>query len=213
MRINIVVDSQESWFNEWTEPLMAKIRLLGHECFFFRDPARIPVNSDVTFFLSCERYVSPETRAKSTHSIVIHASDLPKGRGMSPATWQILEGKRKIPVTLFEMAEAFDAGDYYLKDSFILNGTELIDEWREESVRCIERMALTFIKNVGRLKPKKQRGKGTIYPRRRPEDSELDTGKTLREQFNLLRVADNERYPVFFRHKNQTYILKIFKRP
>ena len=62
---------------------------------------------------------------------MVHESDLPEGRGMSPFTWQILEGKSVIPVTLLEATKELDAGKVYGKINVKLNGSELIDEWRE----------------------------------------------------------------------------------
>jgi methionyl-tRNA formyltransferase len=56
-----------------------------------------------------------------------------------------------------------------------------------------------------------QAGLPTYYKRRTPEDSELDPDKPLRDQFNLLRVADNDQYPAFFRHLGHKYVLKIEK--
>ena len=41
--------------------------------------------------------------------------------------------------------------------------------------------------------------------------SSIDIDKTFREQFNLLRVVDNKRYPAFFYFKNQKYVIKIEK--
>ena len=31
----------------------------------------------------------------------------------------------------------------------------------------------------------------------------------IKDQFNLLRIVDNSRYPAFFIHKNKKYVLKI----
>jgi methionyl-tRNA formyltransferase len=56
-----------------------------------------------------------------------------------------------------------------------------------------------------------QTGEPSYYPRRRPDDSRLDPNKTLAEQFNLLRVVDNERYPAFFEHHGQRYLVKVEK--
>ena len=39
---------------------------------------------------------------------------------------------------------------------------------------------------------------------------ELNVSKTIKEQFNLLRVCDNERYPAFFYLNNKKYIIKIY---
>ena len=74
-------------------------------------------------------------------------------------------------------------------------------------------MIIKFLINIKNLKPIKQRGSSTVYRRRTPNDSELNINKTLKLQFNLLRVVDNERYPAFFKHKNNKYILKVYKVP
>ena len=42
----------------------------------------------------------------SKHSLVVHSSNLPQGKGWSPMTWQIIEGKNKITNTLFEAVSA-----------------------------------------------------------------------------------------------------------
>lgn len=211
MKINIVIDNKNSWFFEVVQNLRKEIKKIGYSSKIYSKQSDIPENSSITFFLSCEKYVTQETRNKSKYNIVVHASDLPKGKGMSPTTWQILEGKNKIPVTLFEIADGIDGGDYYLKDSFELDGSELIDEWQEKLFLCIEKMIIKFIKNINDLKPIKQKGDSTVYKRRSPGDSELDINKSLKLQINLLRVVDNKKYPAFFIYKNKKYILKIIR--
>lgn len=211
MKVNIVMDNPNNWYYSRVVALRGTIRQLGHACMVCRSQADVPAGSDVTFYLGCEDYITKKSRAQSRYSIVVHASDLPKGKGMSPTTWQILEGKKEIPVTLFEVADGFDAGDYYLKDSFKLDGTELIDEWQEKLGACIDGMVLKFLKQIKKLKPIPQKGRSTVYKRRGPADSELDINKPIRSQFNLLRVVDNERYPAFFCHKNCKYVVKIYK--
>jgi hypothetical protein len=39
----------------------------------------------------------------------------------------------------------------------------------------------------------------------------LNLDLTLREQFNLLRVVDNERYPAYFELNGIKYVIKINK--
>lgn len=56
---------------------------------------------------------------------------------------------------------------------------------------------------------KEQEGEESFYPRRRPEDSRIDIGKSIKDQFDLLRVVDNERYPAFFEYNGCRYVLKI----
>ena len=214
MLIALVMDNKHNWFYPRLTELAAKIRAQGHECVIvLSDPPGVAAGTDIAFYLGHEGYIGKTSRAKSKHNIVVHASDLPKGKGMSPATWQIIEGKNIIPVTLFEVAPGFDTGDYYLKDRVKLDGTELLEEWQSKLGECIERMMLRFIADSGRLRARKQRGRSTVYRRRTPADSELDVNRTLKSQFNLLRVADNERYPAYFRHKGRTYLLKVYGQP
>lgn len=211
MNINIIVDNKNSWFYEKIGRLTKEIKKLGHNSRVLSDAGDIKDKSFISFFLSCEKYITSEIRQRSKYNIVVHASDLPKGKGMSPTSWQILEGKNKIAVTLFEVADKIDAGDYYIKDFFLLDGTELLAEWREKLYQCMENMILNFVKSPDKFKSNKQNGESSYYPRRKPDASELKLGKSLKNQINLLRVVDNERYPAFFKYKNNKYILKIYK--
>jgi hypothetical protein len=59
------------------------------------------------------------------------------------------------------------------------------------------------------LRGRAQTGPESHYRWRKPEDSRLDPNKTIAEQFNLLRVVDNERYPAFFEWKGRKFKIKI----
>jgi methionyl-tRNA formyltransferase len=142
---------------------------------------------------------------------VVHESALPKGKGWSPLTWQILEGKSKVPITLFEAELSVDSGEIYFQKIINFEGHELVDELRKAQGEATIELALSFVDAYPRIVGKKQKGKATFYPRRRPADSELDPRKSIKSLFNQLRVADNERYPAFFRHKGNKYVLKIYK--
>ncbi|MDE1970807.1 MAG: methionyl-tRNA formyltransferase [Patescibacteria group bacterium] len=166
---------------------------------------------DCLFLLSCGSIVSHDILERNTHNIVIHASKLPQGRGFAPLAWQILEGKNKIWISLFEAVEKLDSGDVYFQDFISFEGHELYDEMRKLEGEKVVAMALRFV-NEYPSKGRPQHGKSTWYSKRRPCDSELNIKKTLRSQFNILRIVDNERYPAFFTYKGHTYILKISKK-
>ena len=70
---------------------------------------------------------------------------------------------------------------------------------------------MKFIKFVPNVKANSQKGQSSFYQKRTSTDSELDIHKSIKEQFNLLRVVDNEKYPAYFRYKGQKYILRIEK--
>lgn len=71
---------------------------------------------------------------------------------------------------------------------------------------------MKFIREINKLKPKVQFGEESFYKRRDTSESLLDINKTINEQFNILRVVDNNRYPAYFKKGNTEYIIKIFKK-
>ena len=63
------------------------------------------------------------------------------------------------------------------------------------------------INDFDSIKPVTQNSNNATYLQRRtPEDSELDVKKSIAEQFNLFRIADENRYPCFFYNWNRLVI-------
>ena len=150
---------------------------------------------DFLFLVSCTQYVDSAIRGRYKHVLVLHESDLPKGRGWSPVAWQILDGKDTIRVTLLEAVDNIDAGDIWAQEDVYIPNHALADEistriWAAKR-RLMEKALFTPIT------PKKQEGLATYYSRRTPLDSRLDPNKTIVEQFNLLRICE-PRFPAFF---------------
>jgi len=208
-RINIVVDN-DSWVIPFAKELVKKINTVGDKAIFVGDYAKLQA-AEVSIYLGCVTLTPPEVLAKSQKNLVAHASDLPKGRGFSPLTYMILEGKNDIPLCLLEMAAEADAGPVIYKEWIKYEGHELIDELRQKLGQAQVDICLKYLaaKEIPKATP--QEGEPSYYKRRRPEDSRLDITKPLAEQFGLLRVADNDKYPVYFEKDGKKYILKVEK--
>ncbi|MDF1827355.1 MAG: UDP-2,4-diacetamido-2,4,6-trideoxy-beta-L-altropyranose hydrolase [Legionellaceae bacterium] len=211
LNINILSD-EDSWFAGMGEKLSQSWVQDGHEVLRISRPEKL-IEGDVCFILSCSKILTEKQLALNSHNIVVHASALPEGRGWSPMTWQILEGKNKICVTLFEAMSELDAGPIYAQNWLILDGLELVDEWRKKLEAVIQRLCIDWVSGYpeSTINAVPQCGEGSYYPRRKAGDSELDLDKTLREQFNHLRVVDNNSYPAFFYLNGQKYCLYIEK--
>lgn len=210
MRITLLVDNKKSWIYGYVEKLAEDLKKAGHNVFFIDDQKEIQ-EGDCAFFLGCEKIIKKEFLQKNKHNLVVHESALPQGKGWSPLTWQILEGKNDIPITLFEANENVDSGDIYLQDIIHFEGHELNSELKDKQGQHTIDLVQKFIKQYPNMKSKKQIGEETFYAKRGTKDSELDVNKTIAEQFDLLRVVDNERYPAFFQYRGHKYILKIEK--
>jgi methionyl-tRNA formyltransferase len=202
-----ILTSPKQWFIPFAKELSSKI---NNSNLFF-DHTKIDQNYDILFILSYHKIIDSKY-LNAKHNIIIHASDLPKGKGWSPMFWQILEGKNEIVFSMFEASDGVDDGDIYMKKTLHLNGFELNEELRFKQANFINEMCLEFFKNnVQFSKTAKQTGKESFYLKRSSKDSKLDITKTIEEQFNLLRIVDNENYPAFFYKDGEKYILKIEK--
>ena len=207
MKIGILT-SPNQWFIPYAKQLSKQIKnsklLFNH--------TKIEDGFDVLFILSYHKIIPENILQKNRHNIVIHASDLPKGKGWSPMFWQILEGKNEIPFTMFEASIGIDNGDIYMKKTLHLEGFELNEELRKKQANFTIKMCLEFLNNYEKYKiPKPQIGEESFYPKRTAQDSRLDIDKTIKEQFNLLRIVNNTEYPAFFEIDGHRYILKIEK--
>lgn len=208
----LILSDADSWIKPYVKELSCKLLTEGHSASI---ADFMPENGafDFCFMLSYSRLMSKEQLSRSRHNLVVHESALPKGKGWSPLTWQILEGKSVVPITLFEAAEKVDSGKIYMQRELIFQGNELVNELRNAQGTATVEMCLEFVRKYPDIlqSAKAQSGEESFYPRRCPEDSRLDIDKTIREQFNLLRVADNEKYPVFFEYMGRKYLLKIYE--
>lgn len=202
-----ILTSPNQWFERYAEELSLDI-----DAVLFRSHDDIDECFDVLFLLSYHKLVPRGLLNNNKYNLVVHGSDLPKGKGWAPFFWQVLEGKDSIKFSLFEASLEMDSGDIYLQEELKLSGFELNNELREKQARLTIKMCKEFISNFNSLvKPIPQKGEESFYRKRLPEDSRLDINKTILEQFNLLRIVDNDSYPAFFELNGHRYNLKISK--
>ena len=123
-RITILIDNPNSWMHEYIPGLRDQLEKGGHTVVLCGNHLDV-TEGDILFMLSCDKIVPETTLHKNSHNIVIHPSDLPRGQGFSPLTWQILEGKDDVPVALFEAVAKVDAGPIY---SIHFEGHEINEE-------------------------------------------------------------------------------------
>jgi len=200
-----ILTTQNQWFVEYAKQLNNEIK--NSKLFFDHNNIK---NFDIVFILSYHNIIPKNILEKNKHNIVIHASSLPQGKGWAPLFWQVLKGAKEILFTMFEASNGVDNGDIYMQKTLKLDGYELNEELREKQARHTINMCKEFINNYDKYKiPTPQSGVESFYPKRTSKDSELDINKTIKEQFNLLRIVNNDEYPAFFEIDGHRYKLKI----
>ncbi len=206
-RVSVVVDN-DSWVLTHAEDLVRWLGEDGDEAALCRAHDAVG-DGAVAFYLGCVTLTPPDILARNRRNLVVHASDLPRGRGFSPLTWQVLEGATRIPVCLLDAAHEADAGPVVYRAELEFKGAELIDEMRQALGRLTITLCRRFMAEETPPEGVEQQGEAGVYPRRTPDDSRLDPDKSIAEQFDLLRVVDNRRYPAFFDFRGRRYHIRI----
>lgn len=162
---------------------------------------------DILFLVSCGELIGPADRAAYGATLVLHASDLPLGRGWSPHVWQIANGSRQITLSLLEAAEPVDSGSIWAKKRIDVPPGALWDEINRLLFDAELELMDFAVANYRTVTPLPQASdvQPTHWRRRTPEDSRLDPHRSLAEQFDLLRVCDPGRYPAFFELHGRRY--------
>lgn len=208
MNISILLSSKQHpiypWITKWIE------QHKEHEIELFHKKDALQ-GGDILFLISCGEILNKVDRAKFKNTLVIHASDLPEGRGWSPHIWALLAGKKEIVVSLLEAEDSVDSGAIWKKLNVQIPTTALFDEINRLLFDAELRLMNFAIDNFECIQPLKQQEQPNLksWPIRKPSDSEIDIHKSIDEQFNLLRVCDPNRFPAFFYKNGKKYILKI----
>jgi UDP-2,4-diacetamido-2,4,6-trideoxy-beta-L-altropyranose hydrolase len=209
-----ILSDDDSWINAHIPNFIINLKKMNsnNHIFWVHKVDDIP-QGNICILLGCSQIIKKKNRQKNNNNIVVHESALPSGKGWSPLSWQIIEGKNSIPITLFEAEDKMDCGDIYLQDYMLFEGHELVEEIRTIQAKFSFNLCSNFINEYPTVlnNAKKQKGLSSYYKKRELTSSKLDLNKTLLEQFNLLRVVDNHKYPAYFEKENQVYKLKIEK--
>ena len=210
MIINII-SNVDSWLNKHLKKLSSTWNK-KYEVNWVHDSNNIN-KGDLCFILSYYKLLNKETLSLNKHNLVVHESNLPTGKGWSPLTWQIINNINVIDVCLLEAEVKADSGMIYLREELKFEGNELIEDLRSMQANATINLCNKFIKTYPDIikHGKKQHGEETFYKRRVPECSRLNPKDTIENQFNLLRVVDNDMYPAFFDLKGYRYKLLIEK--
>lgn len=139
----------------------------------------------------------PEPIVEKYECVCFHMTDVPYGRGGSPLQNLIVRGHRHTKLTALRMTNEFDAGPVYSKEPMSLEGGA------EEIYMRAGKLSAKMIQRIVRQEPQPvpQRGEIVTFRRRKPEESEVTSAKSLEELYDFIRMLDAEGYPRAFLEK------------
>lgn len=196
------------WLNQWAE------KYSGLHCInIVRSSDELKKGGDILFLISCSEIITQEVKSQFENALIIHASDLPQGRGWSPHIWQIIDGASEVVLSLLEVVDRVDSGAIWQKLKVQVLKTDLYEDINKKIFDAELALMDFAVNNAKEIKPYEQDTsiEPTYYEKRTPADSELDINKSIKESFNLIRVCDPSRYPAFFHYEGTRYKLYIEK--
>ena len=211
-----VLTSKTSWlFKNKRKFIIKKLKRYSKNIKLVSSHNNLKRSSDIIIILSYYKIIPKKYLNFSKYNVVVHESNLPKGRGMSPLSWQLLENKNLITFSLLEASQKMDAGRVYYKKKVAVKKDILFDEIKHLQYLQNINLVIKFLNYLNKYKKapksKVQSGKPIFYRLRQKKDSKLNISKSIKSQFNLMRISDFKNYPSFFILNNKKYIIKIFK--
>jgi methionyl-tRNA formyltransferase len=154
------------------------------------------INPKIIFFIHWSKFIS-QNIFKKYLCIQFHASNLPKGKGGSPIQNQIMLNVKKTKISAFKISERLDSGPICLQDNLSLKGSAI------DILRRMENKSIQMIKKIIKKKFlvfKKQKGKTSLFKRRKPSESKIDFNnmKSINRLYDFLRMLDAPDYPNAF---------------
>jgi len=145
-------------------------------------------------------------------TINLHAGKLPNYRGGSPLNWQIINGEKKIGISIVKMCKKLDAGDIYSSKTFRLTKRDDIKTVHNKANFFFSKMTMDVINKIYlgiKPLPQKRIGEKT-YRQRSENDGLIDWEKLNAEEvFNFVR-AITKPYPGAFYFNEKKKKIKIY---
>ena len=191
-----IIASSKLWNNDLLENVRASS---GYEVHYVSNPHELTLSRlsnllpRYVFFPHWSHIIKPNI-FKAFECVIFHMTDLPFGRGGSPLQNLIARGISKTKISALKCNEEVDAGPVYFKRPLSLHGSA--EEIYQRATQEIESMIVKILKT--NPAPVPQKGKVTMFKRRKPRQSNLEGIKTLDEAYDLIRMLDADGYPHAF---------------
>jgi methionyl-tRNA formyltransferase len=184
----------------WNKDLLKKVSdSSGCKVIYISNPQQLTLSRlaklrpRYVFFPHWSHIIEPNI-FKTFECVIFHMTDLPFGRGGSPLQNLISRGISKTKISALKCNEKIDAGPIYLKRPLSLHGSA--EEIYQRATKAIEHMIVKILKKDP--VPVPQKGRVTMFKRRKPTQSNLAGLKTLDEAYDLIRMLDADGYPHAF---------------
>ena len=160
------------------------------------------------FLVSCSDFVPRSVRDLYEHTLVLHASDLPKGRGWSPWVWAIRDGETSVCVCMLEAENSIDSGAIWNKVWVSVDKCAIYEEMVADLTHA-QVLLIEQAYNGIKLEPQPQTGEPTMCRKLTDDDSIFYPDLPMSAQWDKLRTCDPNRFPAWFVMHGERYNIRI----
>ena len=147
--------------------------------------------------------------------INLHGGKLPKYRGGSPLSWQIINNEKKIGISVIKINEKIDQGEIITHTSFKNLKTDYINDIQKKSFKVFIKLTLDALKIIeSGKKLKKQKKSKSYFAQRNDKDSKINWNLKASDVFNFIRAVSypyKGAFTYLFNHKVRIFSSKISK--
>lgn len=143
-------------------------------------------------------------------SLNLHAGKLPKYRGGSPLNWQIINGEKKIGLSIIKMTKDIDAGDIVIEKSFKLKKNDNIFLVHKKANLIFPKMTYDAIKKIFKYKKLKKQDtkKANYFKQRTFDDGLVNWSKQDSYQiYNFVRALTHPYHCAYTFFKRKIYFI------
>ncbi len=130
----------------------------------------------------------------------LHAALLPKGRGMAPINWAIINGERETGVTFFYLDKNVDSGDIIAQTRLTIDIDDTCASLYEKATQASEEILRRYLPRIAAgtaPRIKQNEVEATYYRLRTPADGLIDWDQDARHVYDFIR-AQTHPYPGAF---------------
>lgn len=172
-----------------------------------KDKSDIVLSINYLFLIENDLITYPKS-----YAINVHGSLLPKYRGRTPHVWAIINNEKETGITAHIITTECDKGDIIAQKVIPITkedtGGSILEKYKESYPLLIDEVISKV--QSGNLETKKQdESKATYYPKRTPDDGEIDWNWRKERIYNWVRAMAPPDYSgAFFFDGNKKVVVK-----
>lgn len=175
----------------------------------------IDLNPDVIISIGWRRILEKDFFDKFENKLLvnIHPAILPQYKGFHSEPYVIFNNEKYHGITAHVLTSELDAGHIILQEVFEITKFSTVKSIKYEVEMRIPSFLEKLVTKINSDEIEFQTQKGEtkiIAPKRKPEDSEINSHESLDSLFDIIRAFDPDKYPAYFFVNGEKVFIRLW---